>query len=245
MTNLVLREDKDGVAILTLNRPDVLNALDHATIVELREHLDEIARHTDTVRCVLMRGAGRSFCAGADRKSIESREADANPTFKGDTIRLMEALPQPIIVLTHGHCYTGGLEFALGADIIIAAESTLFADTHAKIGHFAGWGLTQRLPRRVGASAARLMSYSSRNVGAAAALAIGLVEMVVPDEGRDEAAFEVAKEIALRPAASVQWTKRMITGGMDLPLAEALNYETFHHPNEPLRNTAKPLGTRM
>ena len=245
MTNLVLREDRDGVAILTLNRPEVLNALDHALVVELRAWLEDIALNTETVRCVLIRGAGRSFCAGADRKSMAAREADATPAFKGDTIKVMEALPQPIIVLTHGHCYTGALEFSLGADIIIAAQSTLFADTHAKLGHFAGWGLTQRLPRRIGASAAKLMMYSSRSIDAATALNYGLVELVVPDDGRDEAAFDVAREIARRPAASVQWTKKMINGGIDLPLGEALNFETFHHPNEPLRQTAKPLGTRF
>ena len=108
MAVLVIRNDAGGVATLTLNRPDALNALNLALFLELRSHIEDIRSDIDGVGCVVLRGAGRSFCAGNDLKSIQVGEEPPNPTFQADTIDMLEALPQPVIAEVRGHCYTGG-----------------------------------------------------------------------------------------------------------------------------------------
>ena len=132
MTELVLRTDVDGVTTLTLNRPDALNALSPNLFVELRGHVESIANDPENVGCVVLRGAGRSFCAGNDLKAIQNGEATPSPTFQSDTINMIENLAQPVIAEVRGHCYTGGLELALACDLLIASETAKFADTHGK-----------------------------------------------------------------------------------------------------------------
>ena len=146
MAVLVIRNDAGGVATLTLNRPDALNALNLALFLELRSHIEDIRSDTDGVGCVVLRGAGRSFCAGNDLKSIQVGEEPPNPTFQADTIDMLEALPQPVIAEVRGHCYTGGLELALGCDLLVASGTARFSDTHGKWGMTPRWGMSQRLP---------------------------------------------------------------------------------------------------
>src|SRR5438094_9128892 len=123
MADLVLREDRDGLATLTLNRPDKLNALNVEMFVELRAHVDRIAQQTDSVGLVMVRGAGRCFSAGHDLNDIAAGERPPRPNFQADTIERLANLPQPVISAVHGHCYTGALELALAGDLIVAAES--------------------------------------------------------------------------------------------------------------------------
>ena len=127
MADLVLRTDKDGIATLTLNRPDALNALSPNLFVELRGHVESIAGDPDNVGCVVLRGAGRSFCAGNDLKSIQDGEEAPYPAYQADTINMIENLPQPVIAEVRGHCYTGGLELALSGDLLIASDTAKFA----------------------------------------------------------------------------------------------------------------------
>ena len=115
----VLRYDADGVATLTLNRPEKLNALNPATFKELRAHLDDVAGDA-TVRCLVLTGAGRSFCAGNDLDAIASGEGRAEPMLGPETVSALEELPQPTIAKIKGHCFTGGLELALACDFLIA-----------------------------------------------------------------------------------------------------------------------------
>ena len=232
MSSLVERNDDAGVATLTLNRPEVLNALSAASFRALRAHIDDIAGQTDSIGCVVLRGAGRSFCAGADLKAFkERRPADPDPTpFNRATLCALSALPQPVIAAVHGHCMTGGLELALCADFIVAAETTRFADTHQKWGLHAGWGLTQRLPRAVGSAMAKEMMFSGRDVLADEALRIGLVNRVVPQETLYAEAQLLAERIAGHPRAVARWVKRMIDGGRDMSLADALQYEEAENP---------------
>ena len=118
---LVTREDKEGVATLTLNRPEKLNAIDIPLMIELRTHLDTLAGHA-SVGCVVLTGAGRSFCAGHDLESIASASALPARHFEPETVDALEALPMPTIAKIRGHCFTGGLELALACDLLIAAE---------------------------------------------------------------------------------------------------------------------------
>ena len=118
----MLRQDSDGLATLTLNRPDKLNALTPGSFVALRRHLDDLAGDT-SVGCVVLRGAGRSFCAGHDLSSIAEGEKAPSKHFESETVEALERLPQPTIARLHGHCFTGGLELALGCDLLIAATA--------------------------------------------------------------------------------------------------------------------------
>src|SRR3954447_8144238 len=180
VTELVTRHDQDAVATLTLQRGEVLNALSPALFVELRAHLEAVAAATDTVAAVVLRGAGRAFSAGNDLKAIESGARAPSPRYQPETLQLIEALPQPVIAAVHGYCYTGALELALACDYIIAAESARFADTHGKWAMSPTWGMSQRLPRRIGIGRAREMMYTGRVVTGAEAASIGLAVRCVP-----------------------------------------------------------------
>ena len=134
MSKLVTRTDDDGVAILTLNRPEALNALSPNLFVELRSHIESLAKETDSIGCVILRGEGRSFSAGNDLKAIQAGETAPSRHYQAETLELIENLPQPVIASVQGHCYTGSLELAIACDLLIASESAKFADTHGKWG---------------------------------------------------------------------------------------------------------------
>lgn len=153
MSERIQRIDSDGVCTLIFNRPDKLNALDTPFFEEMDAHLARLENETDTIGCVVLRGAGRGFCAGADINGIG--KSSVAPTFKPGVIERLERLPQPVIAAVHGVCYTGGLELALACDFIVADASARFADTHGKWGLVAAWGMIQRLPRRVGSQVAK------------------------------------------------------------------------------------------
>jgi enoyl-CoA hydratase/carnithine racemase len=228
--DVLLRSDEAGIATLTLNRPEVLNALSMEVFVALDREIKAIAAAEDQIHCVILRGSGRSFCAGADLKQVKERLAQGQQTeasvyFKADVINALAALPQPVIGAVHGHCYTGGMELVLACDIIYAADNTRFADTHAKIGGRAAWGLAQRLPRRVGIAAAKEMMFSAREIKIEDALRIGLVNRVVPADQLDAEARKLAEDITRHPFSVLKWVKHVVDGGAGLPLDEAIAWE--------------------
>ena len=184
MSPLVLREDADGLATLTLHRPEKLNALTVALFAELRAHVLQLAQETDRIGLVVLRGAGKCFSAGHDLADIAHGERPPQPHFQADTIELLANLPQPVVTAVHGHCYTGALELALAGDLIVAAESAKFADTHARWALVPVWGMSQRLPRRVGMARAQEMTYTARTFSGREAEAMGLVNWCVPEIGR-------------------------------------------------------------
>jgi enoyl-CoA hydratase len=164
MNDLVLREDKDGAAILTLNRPPKLNALCKEMVEVLEEHVDAIARETKTVGVVVLRGAGGNFSSGHDMDEVLSQvKAHAKPHYYVEVIDKVADLPQPVISAVQGHCSTGALELALAADLIVASESASFCDAYARWGLTPIWGLSLRLPHRVGTSKAGEMMYTCRS----------------------------------------------------------------------------------
>src|SRR6478672_4180630 len=182
--SFVLRNDADGVATLTLNRPEKLNALNPATFKELRAHLDAVAAD-GSVRCLVLTGAGRSFCAGNDLDAIASGEGRGDRMIGPETVDALEQTPQPTIAKIRGHCFTGGLELALSCDFLVATESTAFGDTHGQWGLVPIWGMSIRLPERVGLANAKDMMFTARRIDGLAAKAIGLVDRVVADDELD------------------------------------------------------------
>ena len=192
---LVLRHDADGIATLTLNRPDKLNALSPALFVELRAHIDALASETDRVGCVVLTGAGRAFSAGNDLGEIAAGRRAPTPHFQAETIDALEALPQPVIGKVRGHCLTGALELVLGCDVIVAGESASFGDTHGRWGMAPVWGMSVRLPERVGRSMAKVMMFTGRPVPGPEAARVGLADRCVPDDELDAAVAEWAGAI--------------------------------------------------
>jgi len=224
MTQLVIREDKDGWCILSLNRPTKMNALTTALFRELRSHI-ELLRSDESVRCVILRGAGDCFSAGHDLGTVSSDEDLPPPGWHSETLRLMEKLPKPVIAAVHGHCYTGALEVALACDFIIAADNARFGDTHAKWALTPIWGMTQRLPRRIGIAAAKRLMFTTDMIDAAEAVRIGLAEYSVPSESFDAGIDALASRIAAQSPFTHRSNKNFLDGSDGLPLDSGLQYE--------------------
>ncbi len=227
---LVLREDAGGIATLTLNRPEALNALSPALFMELRQHLEAIEGAVDTVGCVVLRGAGRSFSAGNDIKAIQAGERAPSAHFQAETLDAIEALPQPVIAQVLGHCYTGALELMLACDLCVCGESARFADTHGRWSMTPTWGMSQRLPRRIGPLKAKELMLTGRTIPGPEALAIGLVNACVPDERLVETTGELAAAIVASSWHTLRADKRLVNEGQRYTLAEGLAYERRTSP---------------
>ena len=227
---LVTREDKDGIAILSLNRPETLNALSPSLFVELRNHIDAIGEATDEVGVVILRGEGRSFSAGNDLKAIEAGEQPPSRHFQAETLDAIERLPQPVIAAVQGHCYTGSLELAIACDLMIAGSSAKFCDTHGKWGMSPTWGMSQRLPRRIGLLAAKEMMFSGRVVGPDEAVQMGLANQTVPDEELLPTAISMAESFLKNSWFTLRADKMLINGGLDHTLDAGLQWERQNSP---------------
>ncbi len=224
----ITRHDEGGLCTLTLDRPEKLNALDTQSFEELDAFCAALEGETDRIGCVVLQARGRAFCAGADIGKIGATLID--PRFKPKVIDRLANLPQPVIAAIHGTCFTGGLELALAADLIVAEASARFADTHGKWGLVGEWGMTQRLPRRVGLAAAKLMMFTARTVAAPDAHAMGLVDVLT---GEGELAAQVADLAAAILANS--WhtnfaTKRLLCETEGMSLAAGLAHESYRNP---------------
>lgn len=186
----------DGVATVTLHRPEARNALSHALLSSLRETMAELGDRED-VDAVVLTGADPAFCAGLDLKELssntrllDSSDPDVPPWSP------WRPLPKPLIGAVNGPAITGGLELALNCDFLIASERAVFADTHARVGVMPGWGLTVLLPQRVGFAMARRMSFTGDFVDARRALESGLVTEVVDHADLLPTARKLAATIA-------------------------------------------------
>jgi enoyl-CoA hydratase/carnithine racemase len=229
MAELILRKDDNGLCTLVLNRPEKLNALTVRLFMELRAHVDDLKQKLDTIGCVALKGNGRCFSAGHDLKDIVSGEHPPHENFQSETIASLANLPQPVITAVHGHCYTGALELALAGDIIIAAKSARFADTHGKFALTPIWGLSQRLPRRVGVAKAKEMMFASRTYTGEEAVAMGLANMCVPDESFEAEVESLARSILANSWFSNRANKRLLEKTDGLPIGDGLRYEIEHN----------------
>jgi enoyl-CoA hydratase len=227
MTDLVLRQDAAGAATLVLNRPEKLNALNVELFAALEAEVGRIERQTDTVGVVILRGAGRCFSAGHDLADISTGERLPAPNFQARIIERLANLPQPVITAVHGHCYTGALELALCGDIILAAEGARFADTHAKWALTPVWGMSQRLPRRVGTYKAREMMFTCRTYSGREAAEMGLANLCVPDSEFDDQIAALSAQILANSWFSHRANKRLLLQTDGLPLEAGLAHEVY------------------
>lgn len=226
MTQLVIREDHSGLATLTLNRPEKLNSLTVGVFQELRDHIKDLSRDS-SVGCVVLRGAGKCFSAGHDLGDIAEGEAVPSRGWHSETLRLMEKMPKPVIAAVHGHCYTGALEVALAADFIVAADNARFGDTHAKWALTPVWGMSQRLPRRVGVATAKRLMFTAEMFGAEEALRIGLAELVYPAETFAADVEALAHSITANSPHSHAANKRLLDATDAGPLDAGLQWEVM------------------
>ena len=227
MSKLVVREDRDGLTTLTLNRPEKLNALNVELFSALDNHVAQLAHEARTVGAVILRGAGRCFSAGHDLADIAAGEKLPRPNFQAGIIERLANLPQPVISAVHGHCYTGALELALAGDIVFAAESAKFADTHAKWALTPVWGLSQRLPRRIGTYKAREMMFTCATYSGRQAESFGLANVCVADDVFDAELEAFARGILANSWFSHRANKRLLVETDGLPLEAGLAHEVF------------------
>ncbi|MCW0214255.1 MAG: enoyl-CoA hydratase/isomerase family protein [Pseudonocardia sp.] len=226
MDELVTRDDRKGWTLLTLNRPDKLNALTVAMFAELRAHVLAL-QEDDSVGCVVLRGAGRCFSAGHDLSDIATGESVPSRGWHSETLRLLEKLPKPVVAAVHGHCYTGALEVALAADFIIAADDARFGDTHAKWALTPVWGMSQRLPRRVGAATAKRLMFTADMIDAGEAVRIGLAEYAVPLASFDAEIEALATRVVANSLFSHAANKRLLDATDGRPLDAGLQWEVM------------------
>jgi enoyl-CoA hydratase len=226
MNDLVLRQDKDGMAILTLNRPEKLNALSKDMIERLEEHIEVIERETKTVGLVILRGAGGNFSSGHDMTEVLAQvKAHAKPHHYVEVIDKVANLPQPVISAVQGHCSTGALELALAADLIVASASACFCDAYARWGLTPIWGLSLRLPHRIGTSKASEMMYTCRSYSGAEAHEMHLANFCFADDDFESGLAALATDILANSWYSNQVDKRALieSDGLTLDDAHALS----------------------
>ena len=222
MNKLVVRENQGGLAVLTLNRPEKLNALSKELVEELEEHVDAIARETKSIGLVILRGAGGNFSSGHDMKEVLAQvKAHAKPHHYVEVIDKVANLPQPVIAAVQGHCSTGALELALAGDLIVAAESAMFCDAYARWGLTPIWGLSLRLPHRIGTSKASEMMFTCRTYSGREAQEMHLVNFCYPDEQFEAELAALAADILANSWYSNQVDKRALLESDGLTLRDA------------------------
>lgn len=223
----LLIERADGVAVVTLNRPEKRNALDGRTVAELRAAVEAFDAD-DAVRVMLLRGAGPDFCAGADLEQMEKIAAGAGPLENlADAGRLgallieMRRARMPIVAAVHGHAFAGGAGLATACDLVVAAESATFGYPEVKLG-FVPAMVMALLRRAVGEKVAFELITSGEAFDAARAAALGLVNAVLPDTDFEASALAYARDLADRSPSAVQLCKRLLYGTDGLSFEEAI-----------------------
>ena len=224
----ILVEARDGVAVVTLNRPKVLNALNRALLSELEAAVDEIAADA-SIRAVILTGAGeKAFAAGADIQELAqvSGVDGQQLALRGQQLfSKVENLGKPVIAAINGFALGGGCELALACTIRFASETAKLGQPEVKLGLIPGYGGSQRLPRLVGKGAGLKLILTGEMIVAADALRIGLVEEVVAPDQLMPRAEQIAKTIAEQAPLAVQKCLEAVHEGYDLPLEQALAHE--------------------
>ena len=222
-TNLILQK-KNGVAILTLNRPQVLNATDIATCREMVEAIKDVEQD-DRIGVLVLTGAGKAFSAGQDMKELRQVKTREPIVVLRTALAALADMTKPVIAAVNGYCDSAALEIVLICDIIIASESAVFVDHHARFGLIQGGGATQRLPRWVGRSRAMEMLLTDEEVPAREAYVMGLVSHVVPDDKLMARAEDLARKIIKNDPTSIKGTKFLVKQSEKMDLASGLELE--------------------
>ena len=233
----LLEHVKDGVALLTLNRPDRLNALSGPMLDALLEALPRLAGDPN-VGCVVITGAGRGFCAGGDVKmmaegremagdSLEERAQGLRDTM--ETSRWLHEMPKPTIAMVRGAAAGAGLSLALACDLRVAGETARFATAFARVGYSGDFGGSYYLTQLVGTAKARELYFTADLLDAQQALGLGLVNRVVADARLEEETMGLASRLARGPRVAYRYMKRTMNAAESASLKEMLDLEAWHH----------------
>jgi 2-(1,2-epoxy-1,2-dihydrophenyl)acetyl-CoA isomerase len=230
----VLRESVEGIAILTLNRPEARNALDLTMREELVEAFDDI-EEDPAARVVILTGAGGHFCAGGDVKSMQQKhtasEGRARVELLNRFVLRLFNFPMPVIAMVDGFAVGAGCNIALGCDMIVASDRARFGEVFLKIGLVPDGGGTWLLPRLVGLAKAKELVLTAEIIDAAEALRIGLVNRVVPAADLESATRALAARIAAGPPIAARLAKSLLNRAATVDLAAALEGEAFGQSN--------------
>ena len=219
----ILLEKEDGIATITFNRPDALNALNNQTRAEFYSAMKDVAADNN-IKVVILTGAGRAFVAGSDIKELkQTTSLDAHNIHRLGMV--VEKMEKPVIAAVNGFALGGGCEIVMACDIIIASDKARFGQPEINLGIIPGGGATQRLPRLVGVCKAKELILTGDIIKAEEAEKIGLVNRVVPGENLMATAREIAKKIAIKSQATVRLAKDVINKGMQTSLETGLDYE--------------------
>ncbi|KAE9610006.1 hypothetical protein Lal_00006606 [Lupinus albus] len=221
---ILLNHEPNGVAIVTINRPDSLNSLTKAMIVDLAHAFKTLDRD-ESVRVIILTGSGRSFCSGVDLTAAEDVFKGDVKDAETDTVVQMERCRKPIIGAIRGFAVTAGFEIALACDILVAAKGARFLDTHTRFGIFPSWGLSQKLSRIIGVNKAREVSLTATPLTAEVAERLGFVNHIVEEGELLKKSREIADAIVKNNQDMVLRYKSVINDGIKLDLEHALSLE--------------------
>lgn len=246
MTSPLLVDTADGIATITLHRPEALNAITPEMLEALDQALTEADEDPD-VRVVILTGTGRAFSAGVDLKALGGR--DIADGIVGDILdqparrvtHRLSTMGTVSIAKVNGHCFTGALELALACDLMVTAEEAKLGDTHAKFGLRPTWGMSQRLPRAVGRARARELSMTARVFSGTEAAEMGMACRSVPAAEIDEVVAGLAALIAGNSAGSLAAYKDLYAVSEQLGLDDGLAYE--YRTTYPISDTADRLAS--
>jgi len=227
-------EKKDGIATITLNAPDKLNAITSAMERSLPLAIDEIARD-DAVKVVIVTGAGRAFCAGGDIERFKAGFEGTLEETRYEHLRMLgqgvadgfPRLDKPVIAAINGHCVGGGFSLALSCDIRIASEKAKFGSVFINIALVPDCGMTYLLPHFVGTSKALELMFSGEIIDAVEAERLGIISRVVPHDDLMKVSLELAHKIAQQPPAALELTKKLVYRDMINDIAHHLDLETY------------------
>lgn len=224
----IIVETGDGIELVTLNRPHVLNALNIDTVSELRDAI-EYASQTEEIKVVIIRGAGeRAFAAGQDIEEMQAETPAEGRSMIANGHALMreiEMLPKPVIAAINGYAFGGGFELALACDIRIAADNAVFAFPEPSLGVIPGYGGAVRLSKLIGVSRAQYFCMTEEWIDVHRAYEMGLVGKITKPEQLMDEAILMAQNMMKKSMASQTALKRLIRDGMDMTLEDALSYE--------------------
>lgn len=226
--NFVKYEQKDFIAYVTLNRPDMLNAFNFEMLEQLQKIIESIQIHPD-IRLVIITGAGdKAFSVGADlkeRKTLPDTLVKRNLNRFGEVFTLIEQLPQPTICVLNGYAFGGGLELALACDFRIAADTIILGLTETGLGIIPGAGGTQRLPRLIGEAKALELILTAKRMPASEALQYGVLTKIAPRESLHEVAAEFAAAILKNAPIAIQQAKFAVKQGIKTDIQTGLQIE--------------------
>jgi len=222
-----LSVDDDGVATITVNRPDSLNALNVPTLHALQDAVEEA--EAEDARVLVLTGAGDdAFIAGADisyMQDMDPQEAHEYAELGHDLTATIESFPAPVVAAINGYAFGGGMEIALACDLRVASEQAVLGQTEIDLGIIPGWGGTQRLPRLVGDETARRLIYFGDRLDATDAYEEGLVGDVVAHDELDDHVADLAGDLAAQPATALSAAKEALNQSAQTSLDAGLDFE--------------------